>query len=326
MQDLPPALPLKPVKLIDQLRHKIRSENKSWATEKTYVYWSLAYIRFHQLIHPRELGASHIESFLSFLSVERHASVNTQSTALNAIIYLYRAVLGIEFENLNFTRAKKGRRVPVVFSHAEAVKVIEQLDGFHSLMAWLMYGAGLRVSECLRLRVKDIDFDQVKIIVRSGKGGKDRATVLPARLVDDLKLQIQTVIALHEIDLKKGLGEVYMPHALAAKYPKQSKGRAWQFLFPSYKVAKDPRDGRAKRHHIYQNVLQRKVSQAVISAGILKKASCHTFRHSFATRLLENGYDIRTIQALLGHSSVETTEIYTHVVNRGGLGVISPID
>ena len=326
ISDLPPSIPQKPAKLIDKLRLQIRRENKSWSTEKVYVYWTLAFIRFHNLKHPKDMNNAHIESFLTHLGVTKHASPSTQATALNAIIYMFRALFQRDIQDLKFKRAKSKQRIPVVFSHEEASLVIAQLRDTNQLMAQLMYGSGFRVSECLRLRVKDIDFDQCKIIVRGGKGDKDRVTVLPESLIEALRLQINVVGATHTADLAQGYGEVYMPYALSKKYQKSSKQLAWQFLFPSKRLSVDPRDNRTKRHHIYSNTIQRAVSNAVVSASILKKASCHTFRHSFATRLLENGYDIRTIQQLLGHSNVATTEIYTHVVKRGGLGVKSPLD
>lgn len=324
--DVAPVLPEKPVKLLDQVRALIRSQNKSWATEKTYIHWIRAFILFNKKRHPKAMGAEDIERFLSHLAVNKHVSPSTQSVALNALVYLYKQFFKIDIGSIHFERSHRQRRIPVVFSSKEALLVIEQLSGVHQLMAELMYGAGLRVSECLRLRVKDIYFDGGYILVRNGKGGKDRRTVLPVKLEGGLQRQIDCVSALHQQDLNNGFGAVFMPFSMAKKNPSAAKSLAWQFLFPAQSIAKDPRDGIKKRHHVHTRTLQRKVKLAIEQAGIHKHANCHTFRHSFATRLLENGYDIRTIQSLLGHADVATTEIYTHVINRGGLGVVSPID
>lgn len=326
IEDVPQPLPNKPVRLLDQVRALIRGQNKSWATEKTYIHWIRAFILFHNKRHPREMGAREVEQFLSHLAVQRHYSPSTQGTALNAVVFLYRQFFEIELGDLDFQYSRKPRRVPVVFSDDEARLVLANLQGEYQLMACLMYGAGLRISECLRLRVKDVDFASQCIVVREGKGNKDRHTVLPSVLKQRLEQQVNHVALLHEQDLNAGYGEVHMPFALAKKYPVEAKGLAWQFLFPSYTRAIDPRDGREKRHHVHSRTLQRKVKVAIRDSGVVKHANCHTFRHSFATRLLENGYDIRTIQDLLGHADVATTEIYTHVLNRGGLGVKSPLD
>lgn len=324
--DVAPVLPEHPTRLLDQVRALIRSQNKSWATEKTYIHWIRAFILFHQKRHPKEMGAVEIERFLSHLAVNKNVSPSTQGVALNALVYLYKQFFKIEQMDIQFERARKKQRIPVVFSSREALQVIEQLEGVYQLMAELMYGAGLRISECLRLRVKDIHFDGGYILVRNGKGNKDRRTVLPVKLERPLQRQIDYVTALHKQDLANGYGVVYMPFSLAKKYPSAAKSLAWQFLFPANHLAKDPRDGVKKRHHVHTRSLQRKVKMAIELASIHKHANCHTFRHSFATRLLENGYDIRTIQSLLGHADVATTEIYTHVINRGRLGVVSPID
>lgn len=324
--DVPIPIPAKPIKLIHQLRALMRAQNKSWATERTYIYWIHQYIYFHNKQHPKDLSERHIESFLSYLAVQRHASPSTQGTALNALMFLYKQFLGREVIHLDFQQSKKHRRLPVVFSANEAKAVMRQLKGEQWLMAMLMYGSGLRVSECLRLRVKDVDFELQQLNILQGKGGKSRVTVLPMVLNEPLQLQIASVKVLHEQDTANGFGEVYMPFALAKKYPSASRSLAWQFIFPSSRIARDPRDGVEKRHHRHSRYIQKAVKQAVIDAGILKSANCHTFRHSFATNLLQRGYDIRTIQQLLGHSDVATTEIYTHVVGKGGLGVISPVD
>lgn len=326
MDDIPVHIPANSERLIDQVRQFIRSQNKSWATEKTYIHWILKYIRFNQLKHPKDLNATHVENFLTHLAVQRHASPSTQSTALNAIVFLYKQFLQIELGELNFNYSKRRRRVPTVFTDIEAKAIIANLKGSHRLMAELMYGSGLRTNECLNLRIKDIDFGMQQVIVREGKGMKDRSTVLPSSLTEQLRNQIDKVRLLHKQDLVDGYGEVYLPYALARKYPSAAKDVAWQFLFPSARVGKDPRSHIRRRHHAHQRSIQKAVKIAIRGAKIYKHASCHTFRHSFATRLLENGYDIRTIQKLLGHSNVETTEIYTHVVKKGGMGVISPMD
>ncbi|HEY0892202.1 MAG TPA: integron integrase, partial [Cellvibrio sp.] len=253
-------------------------------------------------------------------------AINTQRTALNALIFFYNKFLNKNIEGLAPVRATKHRRVPVVFSHDEAVRIIQRLEQPYKLAVQLMYGAGLRLNECLALRVKDVDFSGNQLIVRAGKGGKDRRTVLPQALVGDLRQQITIVQKLHELDTVEGFGEVYMPNRLAEKYPQQARSLTWQFLFPSANRSVDPRSEVIRRHHLYDGTLQRKVKDALSEAKIFKHASCHTFRHSFATQLLVAGYDIRTVQELLGHSDVKTTEIYTHVLNKGGLGVRSPLD
>ena len=326
MDDVPVRIPSVPTRFMHQLRAFMRSQNKSWSTEKTYVYWIRRFIFHTGKKHPTECGAVEIESFLSYLAVSCHASPSTQATALNALVYLYRQFLNRDVGELNFQHARRNKRVPVVFSKQEADRIIQNLKGSYQLMAKLMYGCGLRVSECLRLRVKDIDFDMQQIIVREGKGNKDRVTVLPNSLRDDIQLQISRVNLRHQQDMKDGLGEVYMPYALDKKYPSAKISTEWQFLFPSARISKDPRSGVERRHHVHQRAIQKAVKESLQKSGIYKQASCHTFRHSFATQLLESGYDIRTIQQLLGHANVETTEIYTHVVKKGGLGVISPID
>jgi integron integrase len=326
MDDVPPPLPSKPQRLLDQVRTLIRSQNKSWATEKTYIHWIKRYIYFHNKQHPAALGKPEIEQFLNDLAVQQHVAPKTQGTALNAVMYLYKQFFNRTIEGLNFNYSKTKRRLPVVLTPREAKAVFEKLTGDKLLMAMLMYGAGLRVSECLRLRVKDLDFERMEITVRGGKGNKDRMTMLPEALFEQLREQIDHVAYIHAIDVNGGYGEVYMPDALAKKYPAQSKSLAWQFLFPAQNRATDPRDQKTKRHHRHQRYIQKAVKLAINEAGILKQANCHTFRHSFATTLLENGYDIRTIQELLGHADVSTTEIYTHVLNRGGRAVKSPLE
>lgn len=330
--DVPPTLPAQPTRLIDRLRALIRSRNLAYRTEKTYVHWVLRYIRFHQRQHPRELGAPHVDAFLSHLAIARECSPATQKTALNALVFLYRELLELPLEGLSFSYARKAQRVPVVFSHEEAMALIGYLEGVSQLVARLIYGAGLRINEALRLRVKDVDFAMQQITVRAGKGNKDRTTLLPDSLIEPLRLQIESALLLHRQDLERGCGEVYMPFALARKYPGQARAPAWQYVFPAAQLAVDPRstsDGSIpvwRRHHVLDRTVQRAIMQAMGKAGIHKHGNSHTLRHSFATRLLENGYDIRTIQKLLGHSDVKTTEIYTHVVKKGGFGVRSPVD
>jgi integron integrase len=268
-----------------------------------------------------------VEGFLSRLATVDNVSASTQSQALSAILFLYRQVLAIDLPWMeNVVRAKAPIRVPVVFSVSEVARLLLQLSGREWLMASLLYGGGLRLMECVRLRVKDVDFERNEITIRQGKGGKDRRTMLPGRLIDALRVQRASVVAQHARDLEAGFGEVYLPHLLARKYPNAAREIGWQYLFPAGRPSVDPLDGRQRRHHIDEKVLQRAVKAGLRVAGIDKPASCHTLRHSFATHLLENGYDIRTVQELLGHKDVSTTQIYTHVLNRGGNAVLSPLD
>ncbi len=326
MDDIPIPVKTNSPTFLDQLRIFIRSQNKAYKTEKTYISWCWRYICFHHKRNPRELTATHIEQFLSDLAVTRHVAVNTQKTALNAIMYMYKQFLKIEFDELSFNYAKSPRNIPVVFSHQEAKQVIKGLSGHFQLMANLLYGSGLRVSECTRLRVLDIDFSMNNLMVRNGKGNKSRCTVLPNTLVNDLKLQLEFVKAQHQIDLTNNIGHVYLPFALSKKYPKAATQFAWQYVFPAHTPSTDPRGKVRRRHHVMEGTLQKQVNTAIQNANIYKKSGCHTFRHSFATRLLIKGYDIRTIQDLLGHTDIRTTEIYLHVVKQGGRGVISPVD
>ncbi len=325
MDDVPSALPAKPVKIIDQVRVLIRQQNKSFATERTYIHWIKRFIVFHKR-HPNEMGEREIDDFLNWLGTQTYCSPSTQRTALNALVFLYKQFFKRDALVLDYHYTKKQQRVPVTFNADEAQRVIAAMRGDRRLMAQLMYGCGLRVSECLRLRIKDIDFGSHQIVVREGKGRKDRLTMLPESITEDLHQQIRSACTLHEKDLNEGFGEVYLPYALARKYPSAATSTTWQFLFPSATRAKDPRDGRVKRHHVHPRTIQRAVKAALQQTAIAKQASCHTFRHTFATQLLVRGYDIRTIQELLGHADVATTEIYTHVLNKGGLGVRSPID
>ncbi len=323
MDDIRHRIPNKPTRFIEQLRHHIRINGLAY---RTYVHWIKRFIYFHDKQHPKEMDAIHIETFLNDLAVNKHCSVSTQKIALNALMYLYRKFLGVEIAHLKFTPARTHRRLPVVYSRAEISSILLNLKGVHRLQVELMYGTGLRSAELLSLRVKDIDFESNNIFVRSGKGDKDRTTMLPQRLIPELKNQIITVAHLHQADIALGFGEVYMPDALSRKYPAAARETAWQYLFPSSQIGRDPRTGILRRHHLHPSALRKQVTRAVKAAGINKPAKTHSFRHSFATHLLESGYDIRTIQVLLGHSDVTTTQIYTHVVNRGGNGVISPSD
>ena len=326
MNDIPIAIPAKPTRFIDKLRQFIRSQNKAYKTEQTYVHWTKRFIRFHKKRHPKEMGADEIEQFLDHLAVRQHVSKNTQKTALNALIFVYNQFLKIELRKLKYNYAHKPTPIPEVFSHNEANAVIDRLAEPYLLMAQLMYGSGLRISDCIRLRVKDIDFEMNVIIVRNGKGDKDRVTILPGKLIDRIKQQIHYVDQAHKQDLANGLGEVYLPNALARKYPSAPRQLGWQYLFPAIHLSVDPRSGVKRRHHVMDSTVQKNVRKAINACNIHKKTGCHTFRHSFATRLLESGYDIRTIQELMGHNDVKTTEIYTHVVKQGGKGVRSPID
>lgn len=326
MNDIPVRLPQQPSRLIDRYRAFIRARNLAYSTEKTYVHWLLRFIRYTDKQHPKNLGSIEIQAFLSYLAVQRNNSVATQKTALNALIFFYVQFLGIDLAPLDFTRAKRQRRIPQVFSHQEAIAVIDALPSRFQLPARLMYGAGLRVSESIRLRVKDIDFDNNTIIVRSGKGGKDRSTLLPSSCIDLLYQQLDAVKNTHTFDIDSGYGAVYLPNALDKKYPRAAYSLAWQYVFPAHHLSIDPRSNIKRRHHILDRAIQRAVAKTINTLGIHKKASCHTFRHSFATQLLRNRYDLRTIQSLLGHSDVKTTEIYTHVLGTTGSGVQSPLD
>jgi len=314
-------------KLLDQIRDAIRLKHYSYSTEKTYVHWARRYILFHNKRHPAEMGAVEIETFLTHLAKEDNVSASTQNQALNALLFLYRSVLKIDLAiPIHALRAKRSEHLPTVLSKEETAQVLSGMHGLHQLMAKLLYGSGLRLMECLRLRVKDIDFEQSQIIVREGKGEKDRATMLPSSLVEPLKTQIAYIRKLHELDLEQGFGSVELPFALARKYPNADKEFAWQYIFPSDRRSTDPRSGIIHRHHLDPSGLQRAVRAAAKLAKIDKPVSPHTFRHCFATHLLEAGYDIRTVQELLGHKDIKTTMIYTHVLNRGPKAVRSPLD
>jgi len=314
-------------KLLDQVRDVIRVKHYSIRTEEAYVDWIKRFILFHNKRHPKEMGSPEIEAFLTHLAVEGHVAASTQNQALAALLFLYRDVLRQELADpINAMRAKESQHLPAVLTKDEVKQVIAHLSGTHQLMARLLYGAGLRLLECLRLRVKDIDFERRAIIVRDTKGDEDRVTMLPDSVVASLKEHLQRVKRLHEQDLAKGLGSVYLPDALDRKLPNASREWLWQYVFPADRLSVDPRSGAVRRHHADESGLQKAVHQAALAVGLTKRVTCHTFRHSFATHLLENRYDIRTVQELLGHKDVKTTMIYTHVLQRGGLAVRSPLD
>jgi integron integrase len=311
---------------MDQFRLFIRARHLAYKTEKTYCYWVSFYIRFHSKKNPKEMAEQEIEQFLGFLSNDRNVAANTQKTALNALVFLYEKFLGVKIGNLRFEYARKPRQLPTVFSHKEAIEVIDCLTGIHWLAASLMYGSGLRVSETTRLRVQDIELTAGYIVVREGKGAKSRRTLLPETIVPALRRQLDFVAALHHKDLAEGYGAVYLPDALARKYPKAPIELGWQYLFPATHYSIDPRSNITRRHHIGEQQIQRAVSKAIGQTKILKKSGCHTFRHSFATRLLEQGVDLRNIQETMGHNDISTTQIYTHVVGLHERGMRSPVD
>jgi integron integrase len=317
---------LKP-KLLDRVRAELRKRHYSRRTEEAYIGWIRNFIRHHGIRHPREMGKEEVEGFLSHLAVGKNVAAATQNQALAALLFLYRDVLGITLEWLDtIVRAKKPARLPVVLTRNEVMAVISRLHGPTRIAGMLMYGAGLRLLECLQLRVKDIDFGYCQIVVREGKGNKDRVTILPSAVKDRLRLHLEEVRIRHEKDLKGRAGYVMLPCGLERKYPDAGRQWIWQWVFPATRHFKDPGSGRLFRHHLHETVLQKAVKEAASRAGLAKRITCHAFRHSFATHLLEEGYDIRTIQELLGHRDVTTTMIYTHVLNRGGKCVRSPLD
>ena len=311
-------------RLFDEIRNVARMRHLSLRTEQAYTNWIRRYILFHHKRHPRDMGETEIRAFISHLAVEGNVSASTQTVALSALLFLYRDVLKQQLPYVSdIERARKPKRLPVVFTRDETKRILANLEGTHWLIAGLLYGSGLRLMECLRLRVKDIDFTYGQVVVRDGKGEKDRITMLPVKLKDPLGRHIQRVKFLHDDDLISGFGEVFLPYALARKYPNAPKQWGWQYVFPSASRSIDRRSGKERRHHLSESSVQK---AALGKSHISKNASCHTLRHSFATHLLEQGYDIRTVQELLGHRDVRTTMIYTHVLNRGGRGVQSPID
>ena len=316
-----------PPKLLDQVRDRLRLKHYSIRTEAQYVHWIRRFILFHDKRHPANMGAAEVEAFLTHLAVEGRVAAATQNQALSALLYLYREVLSIELPWLdNVVRAKTPQRLPVVLTRQEVNTVLDGMSGVYGLMARLLYGTGMRLMECVRLRVKDVDFERAEIVVRDGKGAKDRITMLPQALIAPLQSHLQTRRPVYEADKEQGKASVYLPTALDKKYPHAQTDWAWQYIFPSGSYSLDPRSGVERRHHLDEKQLQRAVKKAVQATGIAKLATPHTFRHSFATHLLLSGYDIRTVQELLGHADVATTMIYTHVLNKGGRGVVSPLD
>ena len=317
----------RPGGLLDQVRGRIRRLGMARRTEDAYVAWIIRFIKANGRRHPRELGEREVEAFLTSLALRDNVSPSTQNQALAALLFLYREVLGQDLPWMeDIRRAKKPRRLPVVLSQEEVAAVLGELSGVHWLMASLLYGSGLRLMECIRLRVKDVDFGRAELTVRGGKGGRDRRTMLPQKLFGPLRGQLEEAGQLHRRDLDAGFGEAWLPSALSVKYPNAAREPGWQYVFPSVNRSVDPRCGVTRRHHRDEKCLQRAFKSAVRAAGVVKPATCHTLRHSFATHLLEAGYDIRTIQELLGHKDLATTQVYTHVLNRGGLAVRSPLD
>lgn len=315
------------LKLLDQVRQAIRMRHYSPKTEEAYVGWIKRFILFHPKRHPAEMVEKEIGQYLSALATQSRVSASTQNQALNAVLFLYHEVLGKKLGYVNgVVRAKRSRRLPVVLTREEVKALLSRLDETEGLMATLLYDAGLRLMECCRLRVKDIDFARNQIVVRAGKGNKDRYTMLPATVNEPLVRHLEGMKRQHRHDLERGLGRVVLPNALDRKYPQAGREWGWQWVFPASKYYTHPVTREPYRHHLHESVLQKAVKEAARKAGIAKPASCHTFRHSFATHLLEDGYDIRTVQELLGHKDVSTTMIYTHVLNRGGRGVCSPAD
>jgi integron integrase len=324
---MPESSPQQPPKLLDQVRSAIRVLHYSIRTETSYVMWIRRFIVFHNMRHPREMGEAEVGRFLSHLAIEGDVAASTRNQALSALLFLYKVVLDRPLnERIDAMRAKRPARLPVVLSRDEVRALLAQLDGPKWLMASLLYGSGLRLLECLRLRVKDVDFGQNLLIIRDGKGQKDRDTLLPQALREPLRVQIAEALRIHGRDLAEGFGRVYLPHALERKYPNADRTSGWQWIFPASGRSIDPRSQVVRRHHLAETALQKSVKQAVRRAGLIKPATCHTLRHSFATHLLEDGHDIRTVQELLGHKDVATTMIYTHVLQAGPLGVRSPMD
>lgn len=320
-------LAARPPRLLDEVRQCLRSRHYSLRTEAVYLGWIRRFILANGKRHPRDMGAAEVEAFLTGLAVQEQVAASTQNQALAALLFLYRQVLSIDLPWMeNVVRAKRPLRVPTVLSRDEVSCLLAVMEGRPRLLASLLYGSGLRLMECLRLRVKDVDFARNEITVRDGKGGKDRRTVLPASLVEELKREVERVRVLHATDLGEGFGEAWLPNALSRKYPNAGRELGWQYLFPSPRRSHDPHDGTVRRHHFDDGMLSRALKAGCRRAGIVKQVSAHTLRHSFATHLLESGADIRTVQELLGHKDVATTQIYTHVLNRGAGGVLSPLD
>ena len=326
-QERLPACTTRTSPFLNQIRQVLRLKDMSRHTEASYLHYVVDYIRFHGRRHPQEMGVPEIRAYLSHLAIEGRVAASTQNVALSALLFLDRSVLHMDLPNIeNVERARRPKRVPVVFTRAEVHAILAELSDIHHLIISLLYGTGMRLSECISLRVKDMDVASLQITVRDGKGDKDRTTMLPTKLVEPLGRQLDMAKLLHQQDLAEGYGAVELPDALARKYPDAAKSWAWQYVFPAARRSVDPRSGRAGRHHILEDSIQRAMKKATQKAGITKHGSCHTLRHSFATHLLENGYDIRTVQELLGHKDLKTTMVYTHVLNRGKLAVRSPLD
>jgi len=318
---------VKEPRLLDRLKGALQSRHYSPRTEEAYSYWAERFIRFHGIRHPETMGVEEVNAFLTYLAVEEKVAASTQNQALSALLFLYRHVLSQPLGDLgDVVRARRPKRLPVVMTRAEVRQVLQALPEERRLVGEVLYGTGLRLLECLRLRVKDVDFGSNALTVRDGKGAKDRLTVLPQRLVPGLRRHLEEVRRVHEEDLAAGWGRVVLPHALDRKYPNAASEWSWQWVFPQMKRWRNPETKAQGRHHLDESVIQRAVRDAVQAAGLTKRVSCHTFRHSFATHLLESGADIRTVQELLGHSDVKTTMLYTHVLNRGPGGVRSPLD
>ncbi len=328
MENKPKFKPDPKLKLMDQVRQVLRYHHYAYRTEQTYCDWIVRYIKFHGgQTHPTQMSKTHIEAFLSHLATQGQVATSTQKQALNAIIFLYRHVLDQPIEDqLEPVKAKRHFHPPTVMTQSEVQRVLANMEGTHLLMAKLLYGCGLRLMECVRLRVQDLDMDRNMLYVRDGKGGKDRTTVFPQSLQAELRKHLEKVRLLHDEDLANGFGEVYLPTALAKKYPSASREFRWQYVFPAKNLSRDPRSEATRRHHVLESGLQKAVKTAVDKAGITKRVSCHTFRHSFATHLLENGVNIRVVQELMGHADVKTTEIYTHVMEKDISAVSSPLD
>lgn len=328
MEIKPKFRPNPKYRLMDQVREVLRYHHYSYKTEQAYTSWILRYIRFYgSKTHPKDMDKTHVERFLSYLAEKQHVSQATQRQALNALVFLYKRVLDMELgDGIDPIKSKRRINLPTVLTKKEVAKVLEHIKGNHALMAKILYGCGLRLMECVRLRVKDIDFGQSKIYIRHSKGGKDRTANLPESIREELKGQIESVFALHQRDIREGFGEVYIPESLSRKYPNACRETGWQYVFPSKKRSTDPKTGKIMRHHIMESGLQKAVKKALLQAKIYKKAGCHTLRHSFATHLLENGSNIRVVQKLMGHADVKTTEVYTHVMKKDVDSVASPLD
>ena len=314
-------------RLLDQVRNALRVKHYSYRTEQSYIQWIKRFIYFHHKQHPVNLGEAEINAFLTHLAVNKHVTSSTQNQALSALLFLYKQVLGIELAWLDgITRAKRPSRLPTVLAKDQVLQLLDTINGTNGLIARLLYGTGMRLMEVMRLRVQDVDFDYRQIIVRHGKGAKDRSTVLPASLMAPLRQQLEHAHRIHQTDIGEGFGCVYLPFALARKYPNACREWGWQYVFPSINRSADPRDGTIRRHHLDEKNVQRAVKEAARKINLTKRVSPHTLRHCFATHLLEAGTDIRTLQELLGHKDVKTTQIYTHVMKRGGFAVHSPLD